>query len=109
MTQRTCLQCGQSIAHKRSDAKYCSDRCRMRYRRSEKTRQLVTELTQLCSEIPNHTEQRSGIYTAIVIRNVASGNYQKIGVPQLLKTPEEDLKRMIKWKKGEVWAYKLTQ
>ncbi len=108
MEQRTCLQCGQNIAHKRSDAKYCSDRCRMRYRRAQKTKELVAKLVQLCSQIPNHLVQNAGEVTAIVILNEKDGKYQRIDVKTLKSLPDEELKRMIKWKKGEVRAYEIS-
>lgn len=96
MKQLTCLQCGQSIVHKRSDAKYCSDRCRMRYRRKQKSKELVAKLIQLCSQIPNHLVQNAGEVKSIVIRNEKSGNHQNINVKTLKRLPDEELKLLIK-------------
>lgn len=108
MKEQVCLQCGQNIAHKRSDAKYCDDRCRMRYRRNQKTRELLAELVQLCSQIPNHLVQSAGEVTAIVIRNEKSGKHQRINVEMLKKLSDEELKRMIKWKKREIKAHQVA-
>ncbi len=52
MSERNCIQCGQCIARKRIDAKYCSARWRMRYRRAQATRDLVNKLIDLCTKIP---------------------------------------------------------
>ena len=108
MKEPTCLQCGQSIAHKRSDAKYCSDRCRMRYRRTQKSKELIAKLLQLCSQIPNHVVQNAGEITEIIILNEKTGKHQNFDVKTLKRLPNEELKRMIKLKKGEVQAYKIT-
>lgn len=108
MKQITCLQCGQSIAHKRSDAKYCSDRCRMQYRRNQKTEQLLAELIQLCSQIPNHTEQSTGEVVRIIIRNEKTGTYETIDVEMLKKLPDKELKHMIERKKQEVKAHHIA-
>lgn len=108
MIQPTCLQCGQSIENKRSDAKYCSDRCRMRYRRAKKSNELFTQLIQLCSQIPNHVVQSEGSVLGVVIHNAKKGKHQTIDRNTLKNLPNEELKRLIKRKKVEVDAYKLT-
>lgn len=108
MTEQTCYQCGQNIAHKRSDAKFCSARCRMRFNRAQKKKNLVYELIELCREIPNHVVQTAGEVIAIVILNEKDGKYQRINIKTLKRLPDEELKRMVRWKKGEIKAYAIT-
>lgn len=108
MKQPTCLQCGQNIADKRSDAKYCSDRCRMRYRRNQKSKELLANLVQLCSQIPNHLVQSEGEVTAIVIWDEKNGKHQKFDKQMLISLPDEELIRLIKCKKREIRAYQIA-
>jgi len=56
-SEHCCLSCGIDISDKRIDAKYCSDRCRMRYRRTQDKKQLIEELVDLFRKTPNHSVQ----------------------------------------------------
>lgn len=58
-SEHCCLSCGIDISDKRIDAKYCSDRCRMRYRRVQKNSKLLNELIDLFTRLPNHSVQKT--------------------------------------------------
>lgn len=51
------MNCSLDISEKRSDAKYCSDRCRMRYRRKQAKHELIEELFNIFGRLPNHAAQ----------------------------------------------------
>ncbi|MDR8394453.1 hypothetical protein NC796_25125 [Aliifodinibius sp. S!AR15-10] len=108
MNQRTCQHCGTDIEHKRTDAKYCSNRCRMRFRRWKKKAKLIGKLIKYCSKIPNHVLQEGNRITAVVIKNANSGKHHEISAEELKNMSNEELKKFIKWKRAEAYAYQFV-
>ena len=107
MSEQNCIQCGQNIAHKRKDAKYCSARCRMRYKRAQSKRVLVNKLVDLCTQIPNHVVYNDNEIEALALKDAKSGSLKKIGIKTLENLNDDEIKQLIKVKQGEVYAYKI--
>lgn len=98
-SEHCCLSCGVDISNKRIDAKYCSDRCRMRYRRAQKNNKLLTELIKLFTQLPNHTVQQtdSGFY--LQSYNAISGKTENWGASELKSMSNPRLQDLIKKKR----------
>jgi len=101
-SERCCLSCGTDITHKRSDAKYCSDRCRMRYRRNKKHRELLEELIKLFRQLPNHSVQQTEHWLSLLSYNETSGNTEILYGPDLKSMTIKELTALIKKKKGQL-------
>ncbi|MFZ3592328.1 HNH endonuclease [Streptomyces sp. BH104] len=68
MHDRTCLVCGSSLAAKRSDAKYCSDRCR------DRRKSLPPKPESVCVECGDTyvVARKDAIYCSTECRNATS-------------------------------------
>jgi predicted nucleic acid-binding Zn ribbon protein len=103
-----CISCGKDIAFKRSDAKYCTDRCRMRFQRKKKKIELIEMLFNLCSQIPRHTlKSKSGVFLLKPHKPIKS-NQEMVSIPDLLKLSVAKLEHLIAEKKKEVNMFNLV-
>lgn len=103
-----CLACGQSTASKRSDTKYCSDRCRMRYKRKLKKIRLIQDLQNLCTQIPNHTVIcRDGIKLQLSY-NAKKGDVQLYSKDELQQLSVAKIESFLRLKQKEVNIYTMV-
>jgi len=98
-SEHCCLSCGVDISDKRIDAKYCSDRCRMRYRRAQKNRKLVNELIDLFTQLPNHSVQQTDNRFYLQSYDAINGKTENWWVSELKSMSNQQLKDLIKKKK----------
>lgn len=101
-SEHCCLSCGIDISDKRIDAKYCSDRCRMRYRRAQKNSKLLNELIDLFTQLPNHSVQQtdSGIY--LQSYNASSRKTENWRGSELKSMSNQQLKDLVKKKRVQL-------
>ena len=98
-SEHCCLSCGVDISDKRIDAKYCSDRCRMRYRRAQKNSKLVNELIDLFTQLPNHSVQKTDDGFYLQSYNASSGKTENLWISELKRMSNQRLKDLIDKKK----------
>lgn len=98
-TEQCCLSCGTDITNKRKDAKYCSDRCRMRYRRKQIHDQLVEELIRIFTQLPNHSVQRIHGALLLAAPDATGVNHKTWGGKDLETMSNDTLRALIKKKK----------
>lgn len=93
------MSCGTDISHKRIDAKYCSDRCRMRYRRDQTKKKLIEQLVEIFHQIPNHSVQftENGFY--LESWDAIKRTPQKCHLSDLKNMSNQQLKDLINGKK----------
>ncbi|MFH5885319.1 DUF2116 family Zn-ribbon domain-containing protein [Halalkalibaculum sp. DA3122] len=101
MTDNECIECGKDIAYKRSDAKYCSDRCRMRYRRTQKKEKIIGELVELFIEMPNHSVQNTDNGLYLIGVNAFTRTPQKWDLSDLQNMSNKRLNELKKGKKAQ--------
>lgn len=106
-TEQCCLSCGTDITNKRNDAKYCSDRCRMRYRRNVIKGNLIEELIQIFIQLPNHYAHRTQGSLLLGATDATGGNHQTWGGKDLKNMSISRLKAFIKEKKVLLQAEKV--
>ncbi|GEM_PF-1409735 len=98
-SEHCCLSCGIDISDKRIDAKYCSDRCRMRYRRAQKNSKLVNELIDLFTQIPNHSVHNTGEGVCLQSYDAINGKTENWWGSELRSMSNQRLKDLIKKKR----------
>jgi predicted nucleic acid-binding Zn ribbon protein len=76
-TNHCCFSCGADISHKRSDAKYCSGRCRMRCRRRQQKLEIIGKLAETFNALPHHDAQFTGNGFYLVGTDATSGKTRK--------------------------------
>jgi len=108
-TEHCCLSCGKDISDKRIDAKYCSDRCRMRYRRGQKKDKLIEELVSLFTQIPNHSVQRTDQWLLLQWYDATSDKTKFRSRSDLKRKSITHLKALIKEKRWLLVAEKAKQ
>jgi predicted nucleic acid-binding Zn ribbon protein len=108
-SEHRCLSCGADISDKRKDAKYCSARCRMRYRRGQQKIELIQELAGLFNSLPNHSAQFTDPGFFLLQWNAISGKIQKWNISELKNMSNEELKKLIKKKKSKLYINGLFQ
>ena len=106
---RNCIECGKDIATKRKDAKYCGDRCRMRYQRQQKKLQVLTKLFNICSQIPNHAFKSTDGQSSIRIWNAKSKKTEIYTLKELNSLNIQQIEELLAWKKREVKALEIMQ
>ena len=99
---RNCIECGKDIATKRKDAKYCSDRCRMRYKRKNKKTLLIYELSELCAQIPNHMLKNDSDLWTLKVFNATKKEHENFSLKVLFSMNPEEIQALIKRKKAEL-------
>ncbi|NGP89692.1 DUF2116 family Zn-ribbon domain-containing protein [Fodinibius halophilus] len=98
-SEHCCLSCGIDISNKRIDAKYCSDRCRMRYRRDQKNSKLLNELIDLFTQLPNHSVQQTDSELYLQSYNALSRKTENWHISELKSMSNQRLKDLIKKKR----------
>lgn len=93
-TNHNCLSCGVDISHKRSDAIYCSDRCRMRYQRKQKKVKIIEQLADLFNRIPNHTALCTAEGYQLQYWEATKGNWEILAYSDLLAMSIADLESL---------------
>lgn len=106
-TQSSCIECEKDIANKRIDAKYCSDRCRMRYGRKQKKLRLITNLYKACTNIPNHAFKSDDGETSIRIWNAMNKQTEIYTLKRLYSLNFQQIEALIDLKKREINMYNL--
>jgi predicted nucleic acid-binding Zn ribbon protein len=96
--KHNCLSCGADLANKRSDAKYCSARCRMRYRRERQKIELIQKLAGIFGSLLNHAAQCTDHGYFLTCRDATSGNIEEWTTSDLKNMSIGELKRLIKQK-----------
>jgi DNA-directed RNA polymerase subunit RPC12/RpoP len=94
-----CLSCGADISGKRSDAKYCSARCWMRYRQEQQKMELIQKLADLFTSLPNHSVQFTGSGFYLLYWDALSGKTIKWNISDLQSMSNRKLKSLIKQKR----------
>jgi len=106
--QTTCIECGNNIATKRNDAKYCGDRCRMRYKRQQKKIVLIAELYNLCAQIPNHVFKNERTVSSVMLFDAKKHNYEILDVNKLYSLNISQIEALIERKKHEIKVHSLA-
>lgn len=107
-TQSSCIECEKDIANKRNDAKYCSDRCRMRYRRKQKKMRLIAKLYTVCTSIPNHAFKSNDGETSIRIWNATDNQSEIYTLKNLYSLNFQQIEELIELKKRETYVYNIV-
>lgn len=105
--EQTCMECGETLSSKRIDAKYCDDRCRMRYQRYKVRQKLVRELAELCLKVPNHIRKNEAGSVELTMYDKKVGAYQTYDQHTLMRLSMVDLRRFVIQKQKEVALYLL--
>lgn len=98
-SEHCCLSCGTDISNKRKDAKYCSDRCRMRYQRDQKRNSLIEDLAEVFTQLPNHSVQCIDDWMLLQFYDATSGKTQIWSRTDLKTKSIGHLERLVKDKK----------
>lgn len=103
-----CITCGQSTASKRSDAKYCSDRCRMRYKRKLKKIRLIQNLYDLCTQIPDHVVKYSEGEMLQMPYEADKSKQQLLGIEELHSLSLAKIESLLHLKQKEINMHRLV-
>jgi len=99
-SEHCCLSCGTDISDKRIDAKYCSSRCRMRYRRKQKKEELIGKLIEIFMTIPNHSAQFTDEGFQLVAPDVMNRSLKKWKLSDLQNMSNKQLRDLLTEKNG---------
>ncbi len=106
--EQRCKMCGKDISHKRIDAKYCDNRCRMRYNRYKEKRNIIQDIINICTRIPHNTEQTPDRITKLRVKDYKTGNVKYFTVNELATFSQNRLKKIRKQKLIEEVTYQTT-
>ena len=106
--QGHCLSCGKDISFKRSDAKYCSDRCRMRFQRQQKKIELLKELVTICSQIPHHTAKNNDGELMLKLNEAIKSNLEMVAISELLELSIAKIEHLITKKRKKLNAFNVV-
>ena len=98
---KQCITCSKDITFKRSDAKYCSSRCRMQHRREKQKKELIQELFNTCSLLPDHTFKNDKDEFFIKSCKCIKGNQEFLSISDLLKLSNQKIEHCIAEKRRE--------
>jgi len=106
--EQKCQMCGKDISHKRIDAKYCDNRCRMRYNRYKEKENVIHDILDICTRIPHNTEQIPNGMTKLRVKDYKTGNVRYFTVNELATFSHSRLKQIRKQKLIEEVTYQAT-
>ncbi len=104
---RNCLECEKDIATKRKDAKYCGDRCRMRYKRRQEKTVLIHELCKLCAQIPNHMLKNDSDLLTLKLFNATKKEHEFFSLKTLFSMNFKEIQELINRKESELKIYSM--
>lgn len=106
--EQKCQMCDKDISHKRIDAKYCDNRCRMRYNRYKEKESVIHDIIDICNRIPHNTEQMPNGMTKLRVKDYKTGNVSYFTVNELVTFSQNHLKKIRKQKMIEEVTYQTT-
>jgi hypothetical protein len=100
--QNVCIECGKDITFKRSDAKYCSDRCRMQFQRSIEKMNLLWELYEICTSNPQDTKTKEDGELYIKLPSAYRRSQEMVNIKDLKNMSIDKIRTLIKEKRKEI-------
>lgn len=100
--QKVCIECGKDITFKRSDAKYCSDRCRMQFQRSIKKVDLLWKLHELCSSKAQDTYTNEKGELFIKLPRAFKRSQEMVNITDLKNLSNDKIRSLIQEKRKEI-------
>jgi len=106
--EQKCQMCGKDISNKRIDAKYCDNRCRMRYNRYKEKESVIHDIIDICTRIPHNAEQTPDRSWKMRFKDLKTGEVEYLTSSELALLSKNRIDQLLKQKRMEEALYKTT-